>query len=277
MARACGLSFPIRHPKRSGRSRLALPKTSHDAAAGGASPCAGVSTPIRPNADPPTRFPHRPLVFDLDRPLNMRSLNGAVFFSPTLMFSPENGFLSSTRLVFCAATIAALTMSGSLAKEPDSQSAARAETSRLDSTTGFRGQKFGTPFSEFQGLNLERDEGDLKLYSKKDENLQLGPVKLETIVYHFFQDKFFAVSLHTKDRDNTLRLLRVAQVAFGPGNERPNAKEELDKSWLGKAAEAFFTVHPQTEEGSLFIRDNKLGSDVEAYWEKLTNEAANDL
>jgi len=72
-------------------------------------------------------------------------------------------------------------------------------------------------------------------------------------------------------------LLRVAQAAFGQGNERPNAKEELDKSWLGKAAEAFFTIHPRTDEGSLFIRDNQIGSEVEAYWEKLTKEAANDL
>ena len=193
------------------------------------------------------------------------------------MFFRENGLLRYTRLAFCAATIAALTTSGSLAKEEESQPATPAQTARLDSTTGFRGQKFGTPFSEFQGLNLEKDEGDLKLYTKKDENLQLGPVRLETIVYHFFQDKFFAISLHTKDRDNTLRLLRVAQTAFGPGNERPNAKEDLDKSWLGKGAEAFFNIHPKTEEGSLFIRDNKLGSEVEAYWEKLTNEAANDL
>ena len=104
-------------------------------------------------------------------------------------------------------------------------------------------------------------------------------MKLETIVYHFFQGKFFAVSLHTQDRNNTLRLLRVAQVAFGPGTERSGTKErdELDKSWLGKAAEAFFNANPKTEEGSLFIRDNQLGSLVEAYWEKLTAEAANEL
>jgi hypothetical protein len=193
------------------------------------------------------------------------------------MFIRKSGLLYYTRLAFCAVTIAAWTTNGSLAKEPDSEPATRAQTDRLDTTTGFRGQKFGTPFSDFQGLSLEKDEGDLKLYVKKDENLQLGPVKLETIVYHFFQDKFFAISLHTKDRDNTLRLLRVAQAAFGPGNERPNEKEVLDKSWLGKAAEAFFSIHPRSEEGSLFIRDNRIGSEVEAYWEKLTNEAANDL
>jgi hypothetical protein len=34
----------------------------------------------------------------------------------------------------------------------------------------------------------------------------LGPVKLETIVYHFFQDKFYAASLHTQERDDTLNL-----------------------------------------------------------------------
>jgi hypothetical protein len=192
------------------------------------------------------------------------------------MFIRESGLLRYARLAFCAATVAALSTSSSPGK-PSNQPPAPVQISKLDTTTGFRGQKFGMSFSEFQGLTLEKDEGDLKLYTKKDENLQLGPVKLETIVYHFFQDKFFGVSLHTQDRDDTLRLLRVAQAAFGQGNQRENAKDDLDKSWLGKAGEAFFAVNPKTEEGSLFIRDNQLGSQVEAYWEKLTNEAANDL
>ena len=193
----------------------------------------------------------------------------------------ESAFLRYSRLALCVTTVAAVSAGGSLAKEPNAKGSndqsAPEQTKKLDTTTGFRGQKFGTAFSEFQGLNLDREEGELKLYTKKDDNLQLGPVKLETIVYHFFQDKFFAVSLHTQDRDNTLRLLRVAQAAFGQGNQTANAKDDLDKSWLGKAAEAFFTVNPKTEEGSLLIRDNKLGSQMEAYWEKLINEAANDL
>jgi len=147
----------------------------------------------------------------------------------------------------------------------------------LDTTIGFRSQKFGTAFSEFQGLALESDEGDLKLYTKKEDNLRLGPVKLEAIVYHFFQDKFFGVSLHTANRDNTLGLLRVADAAFGEGSEHANAKDDLDRSWEGKSADAFFNVNPKTEEGSLFIRDNQLATQVETYREKLTKEAANDL
>ena len=69
----------------------------------------------------------------------------------------------------------------------------------------------------------------------------------------------------------------MAQAAFGQGTNDRTPKDDLDKSWLGKAAEAFFSVNPKTEEGSLFIRDNQTRFQVEAYWEKLTNEAANDL
>ena len=216
------------------------------------------------------------MAFALDRLSRTRRVCKRPYLQ-RLMFISESGLLHYARLAFCAATVAAVSTSGSLGKQPNHQPAAPEQTTKLDTTTGFRGQKFGTPFSEFQGLTLEKDEGDLKLYTKKDENLQLGPAKLETIVYHFFQDKFFAVSLHTQDRENTLRLLRVAQVAFGAGNSRPNAKDDLDQAWLGKNAEAFFNVNPKTDEGSLVIRDNQLGAEVEAYWEKLTNEAANDL
>jgi hypothetical protein len=193
------------------------------------------------------------------------------------MFISKSGLLRYARIAFCASTVAAVSTTGSLGKQPNQKAATPEQATKLDTTTGFRGQNFGTSFSEFKGLTLEKDQGDLKLYTKKEENLELGPVKLETVIYHFFQDKFFAVSLHTQDRDNTLRMLRVAQAAFGPGNWRPNAKDDLDQTWLGKTAEAFFAINPKSEEGSLVIRDNQIGAQVEAYWEKLTNDAANDL
>jgi hypothetical protein len=181
------------------------------------------------------------------------------------------------RVPLCVAALLVTAVIGSFAKDPSKKAAGPEPATKLDTTTGFRGQKFGTELSQFQNLTLDRDEGDLKLYTKKDENLQLGPVKLETIVYHFFQDKFFAVSLHTESRDNTLGLLRIAVAAFGEGNQSSEAKDDLDRSWEGKNAEAFFNVNPKTEEGSLIIRDNQLSTQVEQYREKLTKEAANDL
>jgi hypothetical protein len=76
--------------------------------------------------------------------------------------------------VLCAAAILLATLTHSGAAESSKQSATAQQTSKLDSLSGFRGQKFGTPFSEFQGLTLEKDKGAIKLYSKKDDNLTLG-------------------------------------------------------------------------------------------------------
>ena len=193
------------------------------------------------------------------------------------MFMRKRRFARYMRMPLCVTALAVTTVTGAFAKDPSKKTAASEPATKLDTTTGFRGQKFGTEFSQFQNLTLDKDEGDLKLYTKKDENLQLGPVKLATIVYHFFQDKFFAVSLHTENRDNTMGLLRIAVAAFGQGNQSTEAKDDLDRSWEGKNAEAFFNVNPKTEEGSFIIRDNQLSTQVEQYREKLTKEAANDL
>jgi hypothetical protein len=179
-------------------------------------------------------------------------------------------------LPLCVTALALL--SGTvLAANDQNEKPDASQSTKLDSAPGFRGQKFGTEFSQFQNLTLDKDEGDLKLYTKKDENLKLGFVKLATIVYHFYQDKFFAVSLHTDTREDTLRLLRVAMAAFGDGYQNPEAKDELDRSWEGRSAQAFFNVNPKTEEGSLIIRDSQLSTQVEQYREKLTKEAANEL
>jgi hypothetical protein len=179
--------------------------------------------------------------------------------------------------VFCAVAILVPTVSVSTAAGPSKRSGPAQQPTKLDTLTGFRDQKFGTPFSEFQGLTVEKDEGDVKLYSKKDDQLVLGPARLQAIVYYFFQDKFYAVSLHTEDRADTLDLLRVAVSAFGPGSQESNAKDELDQSWLGKNAEAFFNVNPKTEEGSLLIRDGAIAAQVEVYTDKLAKDAGDSL
>jgi hypothetical protein len=178
--------------------------------------------------------------------------------------------------VICTAAILATAVTASDAADSGKRSSTH-QSSKLDTITGFRDQKFGTPFSDFQGLTIEKDEGDVKLYSKKDDNLALGPAKLQAVIYYFFQDKFYGVSLHTEDRDDTLFLLRVAISAFGPGTHDSNTKDDLDQSWIGKNGEAFYNVNPKTEEGSLFIRDGALAAQAEAYTDKLAKDAGDSL
>jgi hypothetical protein len=64
------------------------------------------------------------------------------------MFISESGLLRYARLAFCAATVVAVSTSGSLGKQPNQKSATPEQATKLDATNGFRGQNFGTAFSD---------------------------------------------------------------------------------------------------------------------------------
>jgi hypothetical protein len=81
---------------------------------------------------------------------------------------------------------------------------------------------FGTAFPEFKDLSVDQDYGRLKLYTKHNEDLKLGLAKLSSIVYHFFDVKFYGVSIHTTDPANTQPLSpsRESVLAKAPSSIR---------------------------------------------------------
>ena len=90
-----------------------------------------------------------------------------LFLEEPAMFMRKSRFARYVRMPLCITALAVTTVTASFAKDPSKKTAASEQTMKLDTTTGFRGQKFGTEFSQFQNLTLDRDEGDLKLYTKK--------------------------------------------------------------------------------------------------------------
>ena len=56
---------------------------------------------------------------------------------------------------------------------------------------GFRGIKWGTPASSVSGLNQIADDGNLLLYEKSDDQLQMGEVRLDQIIYGFYKSRFY--------------------------------------------------------------------------------------
>ncbi|MET0224444.1 MAG: hypothetical protein ABW346_08725, partial [Terrimicrobium sp.] len=102
------------------------------------------------------------------------------------------------RLLFGLATSLLVSTTG-IAEDTQTEKVAPGSVAYLDSLAGFRGIKFGTAFSEFTDLTLDQDHGKLKLYTKTNEDLKLGLARLDTIVYHFFDDKLYGVSIHTTD------------------------------------------------------------------------------
>lgn len=147
------------------------------------------------------------------------------------------------------------------------------DTGYLATTDAFRGIKYGSAVSSLTGMKLDMDQGPIKLYTRKGEKLFLGPVKLEAVVYHFFNDKFYGVSLHTDNLASTQLLLRVAQTLFGNGSN-PNGEQEI---WKGKKLSAIYSVNPENHSGVLILHDNALESEKETFLSKASEDALKDL
>jgi hypothetical protein len=155
----------------------------------------------------------------------------------------------------------------------------------LDYRNGFRGVKFGTPVSSFQGLELIRDSGATKIYRKANDDLKIGEAQLEQIRYHFVDDKFMGVSLFTKEESDGEALLTVFELAYGNGipqkphhggqnsNHTTHADEFL---WKGKVANARFTF-AENHEAESWIGNNALQDQCGQLQKKIAEAAAASL
>ncbi len=174
-------------------------------------------------------------------------------------------------LVCLAASL--LVVATVIAEETPKEKVNPGSVAYLDSLAGFRGVKFGTALSQFKDLSLDHDHGKLKLYTKKDENLKLGLATLGTIVYHFFDDKLYGVSIHTNDPANTQTLVAIAGTGFGPGAKL----DQQNTIWQGETAWAQMSQNPGTGEGTLFIGDCELSRQLGEYEQQAAAEAAAQL
>ncbi len=143
----------------------------------------------------------------------------------------------------------------------------------LDSLDGFRGVKFGTEFGKFTGLVLDQDRGKLKLYTKKSEDLTLGLAKLSTIVYHFFDGKLQAVTIHTTSMPDGRTLVAIANSGFGAGTKL----DPYNTIWQGETAWAQLSQNEQTGEVTLTLGDAEISRDLGNYEQQQAQEAAAQL
>ncbi len=153
----------------------------------------------------------------------------------------------------------------------------------LDHRNGFRGTKFGSPSSSFQGLTLTREQGAMKIYQKSGDTLTIGDCTLEKILYHFVDDKFMGVSLFPKDPEDGTALLEIFEIAFGSGaTAKPHAdsgehKQHADEFfWRGKVANARITFQP-SHTAEAWIGNNDIQEQYGKVQKKIAEEAAATL
>ncbi len=146
---------------------------------------------------------------------------------------------------------------------------------QLDAVKGYGGLAFGSDFSAAKGLEIEQDRGPLKIYKKKDPQLTLGPVLLETVLYYYFNGKLYGVALHTDDGQDSLNLKTVLGFAFGAGQDSDdNGPSTI---WLGKKNGALFEVNTSTGDASAFLFDVKLHDEYLTYESEAAQKAAKQL
>lgn len=164
---------------------------------------------------------------------------------------------------------------------PESQQPPKGEDqatslAKLDGVKGYKGLAFGSDFSAAKdSLVLEQDRGQLKIYKKKGEKLQMGSALLETVLYFYFDGKLYGVSFHTNDGQDSLALQTIFSEAFGAGEE--SADGGPSTIWIGKTNGALFDLNTSTGDASAFLFDVKLHDAFLAYEKAALEKAADQL
>jgi len=144
---------------------------------------------------------------------------------------------------------------------------------RLNGLKGFRGIDFGSSFDAVSSeMELYQDRGPLQVYTRKGEELLMGPVLLNSVHYHFFNGQFYAAVLNTVNSEDFEMLGSVFRFAFGPG--------ELDQDgssfWIGKNNGAILKRTPTG--GAVGVLFNmKLHEEYLQYADKAAKEVADKL
>jgi hypothetical protein len=94
--------------------------------------------------------------------------------------------------------------------------AADSEFNGAPDLAGFRGMKWGANVSDFQGLVKLNDDPFVQRYSKKNDQLQIEGVGLESVIYNFYKGRFMGVSIQTQGADEWKKLKSLIFDRFGP-------------------------------------------------------------
>lgn len=159
----------------------------------------------------------------------------------------------------------------------------------IDEKNGFRQHHFGDDFSSFTDLVLtpgyQEPGTGVKRYEKKKgkENLQIGEVKLDNIVYTFHNGKLLDVMLYTNEQDGLEKMVAAVTALYG----EPSYKYSSGTGgvWKGEKAEAYTeTRHISGSYGSadsdthyLYIKSKTVAAQMAADKQSAGKKASADL
>jgi hypothetical protein len=108
---------------------------------------------------------------------------------------------------------------------------------------GFRSVKWNTHINEVDGMEYWASENGLQYYTRGGEQLNLGGVKADVILYGFRKNRLKSFKIITVGEKNYGILKKAFSRRFGPGEQFPDNNGYNKKhAWAGYAAGVFLEM-----------------------------------
>jgi hypothetical protein len=124
---------------------------------------------------------------------------------------------------------------------------------------GFRDLNWGANLAALKNfVELKSDTGlaEVKEYIREGDKLKLGDADLKSIVYSFWRDQFYTVTVWTEGKTNYISLRNEAFKKFGTGQRSDQSLERY--LWSDASTDRMLKFMKDTQVGMLWMRSKKI-------------------
>jgi len=135
----------------------------------------------------------------------------------------------------------------------------KAEAADFGTPDGFRSLTWGSELSDIAGMaETETDTGlaGVVEYIRPNDVLQIGEAELTNIIYSFWHDQLYTVTIWTQNYSNYEALRSAVFERFGEGSRRNEAIERY--IWPDKLTDRMLEYIKEGEHGMLWMRSRDL-------------------
>jgi len=124
---------------------------------------------------------------------------------------------------------------------------------------GLADMKWGAMRARVRGLEINQTDSGLKdviEYVRPNDSLKLGGATLITVVYAFWRDQFYTVSIWTQGREDFKALRNTVFEHFGKGSRIDGSGEKY--LWSNSSTDVMLKYTGDDQYGLLWMRGKKL-------------------
>ena len=130
-------------------------------------------------------------------------------------------------------------------------------------TNGFNGLKWGIRRSDLKGLEQRQTDSGLDEvieYVRPADTLKLGQADLKTVIYAFWRDQLYTVTLWTQGPENYQALRDAAFSRFGKGARIDEDGEKF--LWSQDPTDAMLKYDKESQYGMLWMRSSEINRKI---------------